>query len=97
MPVRTHVNRRVKEANPSLSPNTPYAHSEPERSEEPPVLATGVPLFQRLLDVLLRVLALGNLLECVVADDALEAFELEGVTGGHEVVVVCDFDKRLDL
>lgn len=67
-----------------------------QRSEEPAVLAASVSLLESLLDGLLGILALGNFLEGVVADNALEAFELECVTGGHEVVVVDDLDERLD-
>lgn len=67
-----------------------------QRSEEPAVLAGGVAVLQGLLDGLLGILALGNLLEGVVGDNALEALELEGVTGGHQVVVVDDLDEGLD-
>ena len=67
-----------------------------QRSKEPSVLAAGVSLLESLLDGLLGILALGNFLEGVVADNALESFELECVTGGHEMVVVDDLDKRLD-
>lgn len=67
-----------------------------QRSEEPAVLAGGVAVLQGLLDGLLGVLALGNLLEGVVGDNALEALELESVTGGHQVVVVDDLDEGLD-
>lgn len=66
-------------------------------SEEPPVLAARVPLLQSLLDGLLGVLALGDLLEGIGSQGALQALELEGVTGGHQVVVVDDLDEGLDL
>lgn len=65
--------------------------------EEPAVLAAGVALLQSLLDRLLGVLALGDLLEGVGGDGALEALELQGVAGGHQVVVVDDLDEGLDL
>jgi hypothetical protein len=68
-----------------------------ERGEEPSVLAAGVSLLEHLLDSLLGILALGNLLEGVVRDGALEALELQGVASGHQVVVVDDLDERLDL
>ena len=68
-----------------------------ERGEKPPVLAAGVALLENLLDVLLGVLTLGNLLESVGRDGGLEALELKGVAGGHQVVVVDDLDERLDL
>lgn len=68
-----------------------------ERGEEPSVLAAGVSLLENLLDSLLGVLALGNLLEGVVGDGALEALKLQGVAGGHQVVVVDDLDEGLDL
>lgn len=72
-------------------------HLEAERGEEPLVLARRVLLLEDLLDLLLGVLALRRLLESVLGDGALEALELESVTGGHEVVVRDDLDKRLDL
>lgn len=72
-------------------------HLELQRGEEPPVLAAGVPLLKHLLDSLLGLLPLGNLLEGVVGDDALQALQLQGVAGGHQVVVVDNLDERLDL
>ena len=71
--------------------------SKPQRCEEPPVLPTHVSLLQRLLDRLLRLLPLTNLGERLVCDNALEALELERVTRRHQVVVIDDFDKRLDF
>lgn len=68
-----------------------------QRGEEPTVLAASVALLEDLLDGLLGILTLGNLLEGVGGDGALEALELEGVAGGHQVVVVDDLDERLDL
>lgn len=68
-----------------------------QRREEPSVLSARVTLLQNLLHLLLGILTLGDLLEGVVADDALEALELEGVAGGHQVVVVDKLDERLDL
>lgn len=68
-----------------------------ERSEEPLVLAGLVALLKGLLDGLLGVLTLGDLLEGVVGDNTLETLKLEGVAGGHDVVVVDDLDERLDL
>ena len=68
-----------------------------QRGEEPPVLAARVALLQHLLDRLLGILTLADLLECVGRDDALETLELEGVAGGHQVVVVDDLDEGLDL
>jgi hypothetical protein len=65
--------------------------------KEPSVLPTRVPLLQRLLDRLLRILPLRNLLEGVVADDVLQAFQFEGVACRHQVVVVYDLDEWLDL
>ena len=70
------------------------AHTQ--RSEEPPVLAAGVSVLKRLLDGLLGVLTLGDLLEGLGGNGALEALELESVTGGHQVVVVDNLDERLD-
>lgn len=68
-----------------------------ERGEEPPVLAALVSLVEGLLDGLLGLLPLADLLESVGGDGVLEALKLEGVTGGHKVVVVDDLDERLDL
>lgn len=68
-----------------------------QSGEEPTVLAAGVALLEDLLDGLLGILTLGNLLEGVGGDGALETLELEGVAGGHQVVVVDDLDERLDL
>lgn len=68
-----------------------------QRGEEPPVLAALVPLVEGLLDSLLGLLPLADLLESVRGDGVLEALKLEGVTGGHEVVVVDDLDEGLDL
>ena len=68
-----------------------------ERGEEPPVLAALVSLVEGLLDGLLGLLPLADLLESVGGDGVLEALKLEGVTGGHEVVVVDDLDEGLDL
>jgi hypothetical protein len=68
-----------------------------ESSEEPPVLAALVPLVEGLLDDLLGLLPLADLLESVGGDGVLEALKLEGVTGGHKVVVVDDLNERLDL
>jgi hypothetical protein len=70
---------------------------EAQRGEEPSVLSAGVTLLQDFLDGLLSILALADLLEGVGGDGALEALELQGVTGGHQVVVVDDLDERLDL
>jgi len=57
-----------------------------------------VTLLKQLLDRLLGVLALATLfLERVGRDDALECIELERVARRHQVVVVDDLDKRLDL
>lgn len=68
-----------------------------ERGEEPSVLSAKVSLLQSLLHILLGIFPLGNLLECVVRDDALQSFQFEGVSGGHDVVVVNHLDKWLDL
>lgn len=68
-----------------------------QRGEEPSVLAAGVALLQHLLDSLLRILTLGNLLEGLAGDGALETLQLEGVSCGHQVVVVDDLDEGLDL
>lgn len=68
-----------------------------QRGEEPAVLAASVSVLQNLLDCLLGVLTLGDLLEGVAGDGALETLELESVAGRHEVVVVDHLDEGLDL
>lgn len=68
-----------------------------QRSKEPSVLAARVALLEDLLDVLLGILALADLLEGVVGQGALETLELEGVSRGHQVVVVDGLDEGLDL
>lgn len=67
-----------------------------QRSEEPPVLAAGVSVLQSLLDGLLGLLTLGDLLESVLGDNALETLQFEGVASRHQVVVVDDLDEGLD-
>ena len=67
-----------------------------ERCEEPPVLATCVPLLQSLLDRLLGLLSLRYLFESVIGDHALETFKFKSVSGGHEVIVIDSLDERLD-
>ena len=64
----------------------------PERLEEPLVLSARVPLLEQLLDLLLRVLPLGHLLERLRANNTLEALKLKCVTGGEQVRVVDDLD-----
>lgn len=72
-------------------------HLKSQGSEEPSVLSTLVSLLQRLLHVLLGVFSLADLLESIVRDDVLQAFEFEGISGGHDVVVVDHLDEWLDL
>lgn len=57
-------------------------------SEEPLVFPGRVPVLQQLFDDLLGVFPLAGLLEGVGADGALQAFELQSVTGGEEMGVV---------
>ena len=68
-----------------------------EGSKEPPVLAADVALLEHLLCRLLGVLPCADLLESLGRDDTLERLELERVASRHQVVVVDDLDKRLDL
>lgn len=65
--------------------------------EEPSVLAAGVALLQHLLDSLLGILTLGNLLEGLARDGALQSLKLQSVSGGHQVIVVNHLDEGLDL
>ena len=66
-------------------------------SEEPSVLSRRVSLLQCLLNSLLRVLPLGNLLESICGNNTLQSLQLKCVTCWHQVVVVDDLDKRLNL
>ena len=68
-----------------------------KRSEKPSVLSARVALLQHLLDRLLGLLPLADLLESVTRDGALQTLQLQGVAGGHEVVVVDHLDEGLDL
>lgn len=68
-----------------------------QRGEEPAVLATSVPLLERLLDRLLGLFPLADFLEGICREDTLQAFELERVAGWHQVVVVDRLDEWLDL
>jgi len=82
----------------SSQPIVPRTNSsKPQWGEEPSVLAAGVSLLQCLFDILLGLFSLRNFFECVVANSTLEAFEFEGITCGHQVVVVDDLDERLHL
>ena len=73
----------------------PFKHTK--RSEEPSVLSRCVSLLQSLLHGLLRVLPLRLLLECICGNNSLKSLQLERITCWHQVVVVDDLDKWLDL
>ena len=69
-----------------------------QRRKEPPVLSRKVPLLKSFLDGLLGLLPrFRALLEGVSGDDALQAFQLDGVACGHQVVHVDGLDEWLDL
>lgn len=71
---------------------------EPERGEEPTVLAARVTLLKELLERLLGILSLRHTLtERLGANESLELLHLQRVTGGHQVVVVGHLDEGLDL
>ena len=79
-------------------PLYPWIQQLPKTNRHtPPVLALRVSLLKRLLDRLLRVGALGGLLEGLGSDGSLQRLELKLVTGREEVRVVDDLDERLDL
>jgi hypothetical protein len=64
---------------------------ESESSKEPSVLSAGISFLKQLLDRLLGIFTLtSRFLESVVLDDSLELFELECISGWHQVVVVDD-------
>jgi hypothetical protein len=65
--------------------------------EKPLVLSARVLFLKGLFHSLLGLLPLRGLFKGVVGDDTLQALHLQGVTSGHEVVVVDDLDERLDL
>ena len=102
------VVRRPENGNPPSTPciagkyrpRPTFAHMlslKSQRCEKPSVLSAQIPLLQCLLHVLFGILPLANLLESVVGDDALQSFQLEGVSGGHDMVVVDHFDEWLDF
>lgn len=70
---------------------------EVEFGEEPLVLAGLVLLFQSLLDNLLGFFSLGWLRQGVWGDSVLERLNVQRVSGWHQVVVVDQLDKWLDL
>lgn len=70
---------------------------EVEFGEEPLVLTGLVLLFQGLSDNLLGLLLLGWLLQGLWGDSVLERLDVQGVSCWHQVVVVDQFDERLDL
>lgn len=53
--------------------------------------------FESLLDGLLGFLARFGFLKGFGRDGQLERFDVQGVSGGHQVVVVDDLDEGLDL
>lgn len=63
-------------------------------SEEPLVFPGRVPVLQQLFDDLLGVFPLAGLLEGVGADGALEALELQSVTGGEKMGVVDRLESK---
>jgi len=63
--------------------------------EEPSVLSCQEPVFKDLLDGLACFFTCLRFLECILRNDAFQAFEFESVASGHEVVVIDDFDKGL--
>lgn len=65
-----------------------------EERTDPAVLAGNVTLLEDLLDLLLGILTSGDFLEGLGGDNTLERLELEGVTGGEEVVVVDRLQTR---
>lgn len=66
-----------------------------QRSKEPPILATRVPLFQRLLHGLLCILPLTYFLKCIIRHHALQTFQLQCVPCRHQVVIVDGLNKWL--
>ena len=82
---------------PPLSTSTSTARAvdlESQTGEEPPALPSLEPLLEHLLGLLARRNLLRGVLEHVGGHRRLEV-NVEGVTGGHEVVVVDGLDERL--
>lgn len=70
---------------------------ESELGEEPLVLAGLVLLLQGFLDNLLGLFFLRWLSQCIWGNGVLEALNVQGVSGWHQVVVVHQLDKWLHL
>ncbi len=68
-----------------------------QRSKEPPVLPACVSILQCFLHRLLRILPLADLLECIIRHHSLQTLQLQGVTCGHQMIVIDGFDEGLDL
>lgn len=65
--------------------------------EEPLVFTGLVLLLQSLLDGLFSLLSLRGLIEALGGDGGLEGLNVQRVSCGHQVVVVDQLDKGLDL
>ena len=70
---------------------------EVQLSEEPLVLTSLMSFFKGLLDNLLGFFSLRWFFESFSGYYALESFNIQGVSGWQQVVVVDDLDERLDL
>lgn len=80
---------------PTSSTSFTRTRLEGEAGEEPTRLASLEPLLQNLLGLLTRGNLLRRVLQRVGGDGSLEV-HVEGVAGGHEVVVVDRLDEGLD-
>ncbi len=68
-----------------------------QRRKKPPILPTRIPILQRLLHRLLRLLPLANLLKRIIRHHPLQPFQLQRVACRHQMVVVHNLDERLHL
>jgi len=70
---------------------------EAEFGEEPLVLSHLVTLFQLVLDLLARLLPQSRVAEAVLVDHGLLQVNIDGISGGHHVVEIANFDEWLDF
>merc|ERR1712062_940152 len=73
------------------------ASLESQLLEEPLVLTDVVSFFKFLFDFSASTSSLAAVLQHIFVDDGFVQSNIDTVSGGHQMVVVDDFDERLDL
>src|SRR2546421_1197499 len=68
-----------------------------QRSKEPPIFASRIPLLKRLLDRLLCIFPLCRFLKRILSQHTLQSLQLHRVSRWHQMVVVDRLDEGLDL